>query len=72
MYGKDRVTRVSTFKTEKARSAILTAARALDIDVDTARYISSLIGAERGIQYTLHQTYYGDEENGIKASKQFQ
>jgi DNA polymerase-3 subunit alpha len=71
-YGKDRVTRVSTFKTEKARSAILTAARALDIDVDTARYISSLIGAERGIQYTLHQTYYGDEENGIKASKQFQ
>lgn len=72
VYGKDRVTRVSTFKTEKARSAILTAARALDIDVDTARYISSLIGAERGIQYTLHQTYYGDEENGIKASKQFQ
>ena len=72
VYGKDHVTRVSTFKTEKAKSAILTAARALDIDVDTARYISSLIGAERGIQYTLHQTYYGDEENGIKASKQFQ
>lgn len=71
-YGKDHVTRVSTFKTEKAKAAILTAARALDIDVDTARYISSLIGAERGIQYTLHQTYYGDEENGIKASKQFQ
>lgn len=71
VYGSNHVTRVSTFKTEKARSAILTAARALDIDVDTARYISSLIGAERGIQYTLQQTYYGDEENDIKPSKQF-
>jgi DNA polymerase-3 subunit alpha len=72
VYGADRVTRVSTFKTEKARSAILTAARALDIDVDIARYISSLIGSERGQQYSLHQTYYGDEENDIKPSKQFQ
>ena len=71
IYGEDNVTRVSTFKTEKARSAILTAARALDIDVDTARYISSLIKAERGIQYTLSQTYYGDEENDIAPNRQF-
>ena len=71
VYGEDHVTRVATFKTEKARSAILTAARALDIDVDTARYISSLVQAERGIQYTLDQTYYGDEENGIKPNKTF-
>lgn len=71
-YGKDQVTRVATFKTEKSRSAILTAARAIGIDVDVARYISSLIGAERGIQYTLAQTYYGDEENGIAPSKAFQ
>ena len=71
VYGENHVTRVATFKTEKARSAILTAARALDIDVDTARYISSLVQAERGIQYTLDQTYYGDEENGIKPNKQF-
>ena len=71
VYGETHVTRVATFKTEKARSAILTAARALDIDVDTARYISSLVQAERGIQYTLTQTYYGDEENGIKPNRQF-
>lgn len=71
VYGKERVTRVSTFKTEKAKSTILTAARALDIDVDIARYISSLIGSERGQQYTLSQTYYGDEDNGIKPNQQF-
>ena len=71
IYGKDHVTRVATFKTEKTRASILTAARSLGIDVDTARYISSLIGAERGIQYTLHQTYYGDEENGLKPNQTF-
>ena len=71
VYGKDHTTRVSTFKTEKSRSAILTAARAIGMDVDTARYISSLIGAERGIQYTLKQMYYGDEENLLKPNKTF-
>lgn len=71
VYGEDHVTRVATFKTEKARSAILTAARALDIDVDTARYISSLIKSERGIQFTLSQTYFGDEENDLKPNSQF-
>lgn len=70
-YGKNQVTRVATFKTEKAKSAILTAARALNIDVDTSRYIASLVGAERGIQYTLSQVYYGDEENDLKPNKTF-
>ena len=71
IYGDKHVTRVATFKTEKARSAIITAARALDIDVDISRYISGLIKSERGIQYTLDQTYYGDEANDIKPNKQF-
>ena len=71
VYGKDRVTRVCTFKTEKARSAILTAARALDIDVDTARYIASMCKAPRGIPYTLTQMYYGDIEEELASNKEF-
>lgn len=43
----------------------------MDIDVDTARYISSLIKSERGIQQTLTQTYFGDEENDILPNRQF-
>lgn len=63
-YGEDRVCNVATFATEKSKSAILTAARGLEIDTDEAQYIASLIPADRGQTRTLKQCYYGDEENG--------
>ena len=62
---------MATFKTEKSKSAILTAARGLGIDVDEASYIAGLISAERGQLYSLKQMYYGDEENGIKPNQKF-
>ena len=71
IYGEDRVANVLTLKTEKSKSAILTAARGLGIDVDTAQYLSSFIEADRGQLRTLKQTFYGDPDNGISASKQF-
>ena len=71
VYGEDRVANVLTLKTEKSKSAILTAARGLGIDVDTAQYLSSFIEADRGQLRTLHQTFYGDPDNGISASNQF-
>ena len=70
-YGENRVSNVATFKTEKSKSAIQTAARGLGIDIDEASYISNLIPAERGAVYTLKQTYYGDEENGIAPTQAF-
>ena len=70
-YGEDRVANVATFRTEKSKSAILTAARGLGIDVDIAQYISSLIPADRGQLRTLKQCYYGDEENDWPPVKQF-
>ena len=71
VYGQNRVSNVATFKTEKSKSAIQTAARGLGIDVDEASYISNLIPSERGAVYTLKQTYYGDEENGIAPTQSF-
>ena len=71
VYGANRVSNVATFKTEKSKSAIQTAARGLGIDVDEASFISNLIPAERGMIYTLKQTYYGDEENGIAPTQSF-
>ena len=65
-YGADRVSKVMTLQTEKSRSAILTAARGLGFDVidnDTASYIASLVVFDRGNPRTLHQMYYGDDEN---------
>lgn len=70
-YGKDNVVRVSTFKTEKAKSAVLAAARGLGLDIDTARYMASLVGSERGIQYSLMDMYYGNEENELAPNPTF-
>ena len=71
VYGEDRVANVATFGTEKAKSAILTACRGLGIDVDIAQYLSSMVAADRGMQRTLDQTFYGDEENDFLPNKQF-
>lgn len=71
VYGEDRVAGVATFGTEKAKSAIQTACRGLGIDVDIAQYLSSMIESDRGQQRSLHQTFYGDEENGFLPNKQF-
>ena len=71
VYGEDQVVRVCTFKTEKARSAIQAAGRGLDIDIDTTRYISSLVGSERGLQYTLSDMYYGNLEKGLNPNATF-
>ena len=62
-YGQDRVSKVLTYQTEKSKSAILTAARGSGIDNDTASYIASLVVFDRGQPRTLHQMYYGDDEN---------
>lgn len=71
IYGEDKVVRVSTFKTEKAKSAILNAGRGLGIDIDTTRYIASLVGSERGIQHTLQDMYHGNIEKELKPSHAF-
>ena len=71
VYGEDYVANVATFRTEKSKSAILTAARGLGIDVDIASYIASLIPADRGLLRTLDQCMNGDVENDWKPIKQF-
>ena len=70
-YGENRVSNVATFRTEKSKAAVQTAARGLGIDVDTAQYVSGLITVERGAAYTLSQMYYGDENEGIKPNQTF-
>lgn len=71
-YGELNVVRVGTERTEAAKAAILTAARGLNIDIDTAQAIAAMIESDRGIQRSLHTTYYGDVENDIPPNKNFQ
>ena len=70
-YGEDRVANVITFKTEKSKSAILTAARGIGIDIDISQYLASLIPSDRGQLRSLKQCMYGDEEKDFKPIKQF-
>ena len=70
-YGMLHVSKVQTLLTEKAKSALLTAVRGLGIDNDIGTYLASFIKAERGLQFTLQQTYYGDEANGIAPDTEF-
>lgn len=71
VYGEDRVANVATFGTEASKSAVLTAARGLGIDVDTAQHISALIPSDRGMIRTLKQCYYGDPENDFAVITSF-
>lgn len=70
-YGEKRVVRVLTKKTEASKSAILTAARGLGIDVDIAQFIASMIESDRGAQRSLHDTYYGNVDKDFPANKTF-
>lgn len=45
-YGYDKVLNICTFKTEKTASAIQTIARGMGVDVNDAKYLSSLVVAE--------------------------
>ena len=70
-YGENRVANVATFGTEKSKSAILTAARGLGIDVDIAQSISALVPSDRGMIRSLDQCMYGDKTNGFKPIPEF-
>lgn len=70
-YGEDRVSNVSAFRTEKSKSAILTAARGIGLPPEEGQYLASLVNAERGQLYSLHTMYYGDENDGIAPSTTF-
>ena len=63
VYGVDNVANVLTLRTEKSKSAIIAACRGLGIDVDVAQYIASLIPAERGQLWSLHDCMYGNGDD---------
>lgn len=69
--GYNHVTKVQTIGTAKSKKALQIAARALGYTPEEGVYISSFIKSERGIMYTLSQTYYGDPDNNIPPDTEF-
>ena len=66
-YGRNRVLNIATFSTEGSRSALLSAARGMGIDIDEVNFLTSLIPVERGFNWSLSKCFYGgDGEKPVK------
>lgn len=70
-YGDDRVLNVCTYGTEGAKSALKMAARGLGIPDTDAQYLGSFIKTERGSQWSIKDTLYGNDKKGREANTQF-
>lgn len=70
-FGEGRVIQVSTYGTEKSRSAVQTACRGLGYDLSVGRYLASLIPNSRGENYTISECLYGNPEKDRKPVKEF-
>lgn len=70
-YGEDRVLNVCTYGTEGAKSAIKMAARGLNIPDTEAQYLGSFIKVERGQQWSIKDTLYGNPDKDRKPDTQF-
>lgn len=66
-YGKKSVLNIATFSTEGSRSALLSAARGMGIDIDEVNYLTTLIPVERGFNWSLSKVFFGgDGEKPVK------
>lgn len=66
VFGEDNILNICTFKTETSKAALKTVCRGLDIQVEEAGYLSSLVPVERGKQWSLHDCFYGNESEDRK------
>lgn len=65
-YGRKRVLNIATFSTEGSRSALLSAARGMGIDIDEVNFLTSLMPVERGFTWTLSDCFFGNEKKERK------
>ena len=62
-YGEDNVLNTITYKTESTKSAILSAARGMDIPVEEAQVLSNMVPQIRGKVLPLDVCLNGDDDN---------
>lgn len=72
VFGEDNILNICTFRTETSKSVIKTICRGLDIDINEAEYLASLVPVERGKQWTLNECMNGDSGTDKKPVAEFQ
>lgn len=71
VFGEENILNICTFKTETSKAAIKTVCRGLDIPVEEAGYLSSLVPVERGKQWSLTDCLYGNEKDERRPITEF-
>lgn len=70
-YGHDNILNSCTFSTEGTRSTILTACRGLGMETAEAQNLSDLAPNDKGVEWSLHDAFYGNDKKGWKPDKRF-
>ena len=66
VFGEDNILNICTFRKETSKAALKTVCRGLDIPLEVAGYLSSLVPVERGAQWPLKDCFYGNENEERK------
>ena len=70
-YGNDNVLNSATFSTEGTRSTILTACRGLGLEPAESQAMADLAPNDKGVEWSLHDAFYGNEKKGRKPDTKF-
>ena len=62
-FGHNNVINIGTFTTEGTRSAVLTATRGIGMNILESNNLLDLIPNEKGVNWSLHDVFYGDDKN---------
>lgn len=70
-YGDNRVLSICTFKTNGSKETILSTFRGLNLDDNKAHYMASLLGSEKGGNWSIRDSYFGNEKKDRKPIQAF-
>ena len=70
-YGRERILSICTFKTNGAKETILSTFRGLGLSDDKAHYLGSLLGSEKTGNWSIRDSYYGNEKKDRKPVQAF-
>ena len=70
-YGENRVLSICTFKTNGSKETILSTFRGLGLDENKAHYMASLLGSEKTGNWSIFDSYYGNEKKERKPIQAF-
>lgn len=70
-FGEKNVINAGTFTTEGTRSAVLTAARGIGMNISESNNLLDMIPNEKGVNWGLHDVFYGSKKDNREPVQDF-